>query len=168
MNNIGNVIAVARAAAGLTQADLAARAGTSQAAIARYETNAVSPAVSTLDRILRATGTTLHLSSVPAEPANLSGAQATCLRRHRKDVIRLARQAGARNVRIFGSVARGHATAESDIDLLVDFDSSAGLLPILHLREQLSALLGYEVDIVPADMLRDEFAASAHAQAVSL
>lgn len=91
-----------------------------------------------------------------------------CLRRHRKAVLRLARQVGARNVRLFRSVARGDATEDSDIDLLVDFDSAAGLLPILHLGEQLSVLLGYNVDVAPADMLRDDVAASALAQAVPL
>jgi uncharacterized protein len=168
VENVGNVICAARAAAGLTQAQLAARAGTSQAAIARYERNTVSPAVATLERILRAAGTTLKLSSASAVSADLSGDRATCLRRHRKEVLRLARQVGAHNVRLFGSVARGDATDDSDIDLLVDYDSSAGLLPILHLGEQLSALLGYKVDVAPSDMLRDDVAASAHAQAVPL
>ncbi len=168
MANVGNLVSTARAAAGLTQARLAARAGTSQAAIARYESNMVSPAVATLERILRAAGTTLQLSSTSAVPANLSGDRAVCLRRHRKEVLRVAREVGASNVRLFGSVARGDDTEHSDIDLLVDFDSSSGLLPILHLGEQLSALLGYKVDVAPADMLRDDVATSAHAEAIPL
>lgn len=144
------------------------RAGTSQAAIARYERNTVSPTVSTLERIMRAAGLELQLSSGPAIPSNLSTAQAACLRRHRRDVKRLARRAGAANVRVFGSVARGAAGLDSDIDLLVDFDSSSGLLPILHLRQSLSEFLGYEVDVTSLDMLREDVAASALAQAVPL
>jgi uncharacterized protein len=168
MGNVGRLVSAARSAAGLTQAELAARAGTSQAAIARYENNTVSPAVATLERIMRAAGSTLELSTTSAPQANLSGVRAACLRRHRKEVLRLVRHVGARNVRLFGSVARGDSTGDSDIDLLVDFDSTAGLLPILHLSEQLSVLLGYKVDVAPADMLRDDVAASAHAEAVPL
>lgn len=83
-------------------------------------------------------------------------------------MITLSRRAGATNLRLFDSVSRGEARPDSDIDLVVDFDSSAGLLPILRLREELSELLGYNVDIVPADMLRDDVAVSALAEAVAL
>ncbi|MGI9119261.1 MAG: helix-turn-helix domain-containing protein [Acidimicrobiales bacterium] len=58
----GLLIREARLRAGLTQAELARRAGTSQPAIARYERGDVSPRVATLDRIIRACG----LELVPA------------------------------------------------------------------------------------------------------
>ena len=166
--DIGTLISEARHRAGLTQARLAARSGTSQAAIARYENNTVSPAVATLERVMRAAGAALHVSSEPAAPSDLTSDQAIRLRHHRRDVIKLARRAGATNLRLFGSVSRGEARLDSDIDLLVDFDSSAGLLPILRLREELSDLLGYDVDIAPSDMLRDDVAVSVLAEAVAL
>lgn len=57
----------ARARAGLTQTDLAARAGTSQPAIARYERAGVLPSLETLDRLVRACGFELHLRLEPLE-----------------------------------------------------------------------------------------------------
>ena len=169
MTDVGELIAKARHLAGLTQAELARRAGTSQAAIARYETNVASPAVATLARVLRAAGQHLELSISAAEPSDLSTSQAACLRRHRKEVINIARTFGASNVRLFGSVARGEARPDSDIDLLVDLDTDVtGLLPVLRMNEALRELLGFTVDVSPADLLRPEFAASVQAQAVPL
>lgn len=168
--NVGRLIAEARARAGLTQAALARGASTSQAAIARYESGSVSPSVVTLERVLRAAGATLQLSTGLAPRADLSSTQAQTLRHHRKDVLKCLRSIGASNVRVFGSVARGtDVRPDSDIDLLVDFDaSSAGLLPILRVNEQLTGLLGYSVDVAPASILRDDVARSALAEAVPL
>ncbi len=42
------------------------------------------------------------------------------LQHRRAEILRLAEKHGARNVRVFGSMARGEATSESDVDLLVD------------------------------------------------
>lgn len=44
------------------------------------------------------------------------------LQQHRQEIIDLAAKHGAKNVRVFGSVARGDATDESDVDFLVDYD----------------------------------------------
>ena len=49
------------------------------------------------------------------------------LRSNRDAILRLAAQYGARDVRVFGSVARGEATAESDVDLLVDMEPGRNL-----------------------------------------
>lgn len=169
MSRVGELIIEARRSAGLTQSDLARRAGTSQAAIARYETNVASPAVATLERVLRATGHHLEMVVTAANPADLSTAQAVSLRRHRKEVLATARKFGACNVRLFGSVARGDARPDSDIDLLVDLNTDeVGLMPVLRLNETLGQLLGFVVDVAPADVLRPEVARSAHAQAVAL
>jgi predicted nucleotidyltransferase/DNA-binding XRE family transcriptional regulator len=158
-----------RLRAGLTQQALAKRAGTSQAAVARYESGASSPSLATLERLVRAAGAELVLTTTPAPAADLSGARAVRLRRNRREILRLAREAGATNVRVFGSVARGEDDASSDIDLLVDYDAaSAGLLPIGRLEAALETLLGEPVDVSPADMLRPEVAAAAHREAVPL
>lgn len=157
-----------RTAAGLTQAALAVRARTSQAAVARYESGAVSPSVATLERLVRAAGGRLELDVVRAPAADLSLPQVGLLRSHRAEVLATCRHHGARNPRLFGSVARGTAGPDSDIDLVVDFDSSAGLLPLATLGDALSALLGYPVDVVPEDLLSDEVAAEVRATAVPL
>ena len=66
----------------------------------------------------------------------------------REDILKLAAKHGARNVRVFGSVARGEAGPESDIDLLVDMDPGRSLLDLGGLWSDLNELLGRKVDIV--------------------
>jgi len=80
----------------------------------------------------------------------------------------LVRHAGAPNVRVFGSVAPGEDGLDSDIDLLVDYDSSQGLFPIVRLTEKLETLLGEGIDIAPVDILRPEVASPALSEAVPL
>ena len=77
---------------------------------------------------------------------------------------------GASNPRLFGSVARGDAVEGSDVDLLVDLDPSAGnvLLRVAGIGEELSALLGVQVDVVTDVLLREQVAATAYADAVPL
>jgi predicted nucleotidyltransferase len=93
---------------------------------------------------------------------------ATTLRRFRLEILRLARQAGASNVRIFGSVARGENRVDSDIDLLVDFDISEGLLPIVVLTQQIATLINMPVDVAPVDVLKPEIARIAIREGVPL
>jgi predicted nucleotidyltransferase len=70
------------------------------------------------------------------------------LRTQRDEILALARHHRARNVRVFGSVARGDAAATSDIDLLVDFEPQANLYDVSGLRIELAELLGRTVDVV--------------------
>ena len=65
-------------------------------------------------------------------------------------------QSGVASLALFGSVARGEATAASDIDLLVEFDRPIGLFALLRLQGQLQIWLGHPVDLVPLDCLRPE------------
>ena len=69
------------------------------------------------------------------------------LQLHREDIMRLAASHGVSNIRVFGSVARGDATAESDIDLLVDFTVRTSGLDLIAFAQDLEDLLGYRVDI---------------------
>jgi predicted nucleotidyltransferase len=57
---------------------------------------------------------------------------------------------------LFGSVARGEQTDESDVDLLVDFSDTPDLLRFLELEEKIKAVLGRNVDLVPRRKLRAE------------
>ena len=66
----------------------------------------------------------------------------------REDILKLAAKHGARNVRVFGSVARGEAGPESDIDLLVDMEPGRSLLDLGGLWSDLNELLGRKVGIV--------------------
>ena len=104
---------------GLTQADLARRAGTSQSAVAAYESGAKVPSSATQQRLDRC------LSPLPRQ----------VLADHRNAVIDLPAGHRAKAVRVFGSVARGEDTFDSDIDLLststgmLHFSTSAGSKP---------------------------------------
>ncbi|PXY32648.1 hypothetical protein BAY60_01675 [Prauserella muralis] len=90
------------------------------------------------------------------------------LRRHRRTVLELAAQRGARNVRVFGSVARGEDTADSDIDLLMDLDDNVGLVALAGLKRELAELLGVDVDVVPASTLKRAIRDQVLAEAISL
>lgn len=158
----------ARRSASLTQAELARRAGTSQAMVARYETGVASPTVRTLQRLLRAAGRDLELSSVSARTGSPASSLAT-LREHRAEIRAAAERVGARNVRVFGSVARGEDTPESDVDLLVDFPAQErGLLPLLTLAVQVEQILGRRVDVAAVEAMAEPVRDRALAEAVPL
>lgn len=77
---------------------------------------------------------------------------------------------GAVNPRVFGSVARGDATASSDLDLLVDLlpDVRSPLMRVAGMGEELLDILGVRVDVVADELMRDPVSSSAHADAVPL
>lgn len=60
-----------------------------------------------------------------------------------------------RSISVFGSVARGEETAASDIDFLVEFEPGSSLFDLLHISEELEALLGVPVDVVSAGGLKE-------------
>lgn len=84
----------------------------------------------------------------------------TLLRLYRASILQIAQQHGASNVRVFGSMARGKATAGSDLDLLVDFAPDRSLFDHVGLIQDLEDLLGIRVDVVtPAGLhplIRDD------------
>ena len=66
----------------------------------------------------------------------------------REEILRIAARHGARNVRIFGSVARGETDDQSDIDLLVDMEPGRSLLDHAALWIELQKALGCSVDVI--------------------
>lgn len=66
----------------------------------------------------------------------------------REEILRICAKYGAKNVRVFGSVARGQADQQSDLDLLVDFEPGRSLLDHAGLVVELQELLGCSVDVV--------------------
>lgn len=72
----------------------------------------------------------------------------------RDEILRIARRHGAINVRVFGSVARGAARADSDVDFLVDLDEGRSLLDLGGLLMDLQKFLGCPVDVVTEKGLR--------------
>jgi predicted nucleotidyltransferase len=76
------------------------------------------------------------------------------LRAKREEILRLASKYGARNVRIFGSVARGEAKLDSDVDVLVDLEPGRSLLEHAALMLELEELLRCKVDVATERGLR--------------
>jgi predicted nucleotidyltransferase len=70
------------------------------------------------------------------------------LKAKRDEMLQVCAKYGARNVRVFGSVARGEADEQSDIDLLVEFEPNRSLLDHAGLWVELQELLGVKVDVV--------------------
>jgi predicted nucleotidyltransferase len=78
----------------------------------------------------------------------------TLLKNKRKDILCIASKYGARNVRIFGSLARGEAREDSDIDILVDLEPGRSLFDLGGLLMDLQKLLAQKVDVVTEKGLR--------------
>ncbi len=141
MLSTAEAIARTRLAAGLTQAELARRSGTSQPAVNRYEKGRVKPRADTLRRLLQA------CQKAPPSPSAVLTAK-------RDEVLTFARQHGASTVLVFGSVARHEDDSDSDIDLLMDIPSTYSLFAVARLQRELSELLGVPVDLGSLDDLR--------------
>ena len=77
----------------------------------------------------------------------------TLIKAKRAAVLDIAVRHGARNIRVFGSVARGESGPKSDIDFLVDLDKERSLPDLGALWVDLEDLLGCRVDVVTADGL---------------
>jgi predicted nucleotidyltransferase len=72
------------------------------------------------------------------------------------------------HLRLFGSVARGESSAQSDVDLMADFDRSKRLtlFDMARLEGRLSDLLGVKVDLAPFDSMKERVRARALREAV--
>jgi predicted nucleotidyltransferase/DNA-binding XRE family transcriptional regulator len=167
----GELIRDARRKARLSQTDLARRAGVAQSVISAYESDRREPGMGMLTKLIEATGhhLTLNVEPLPGRHLGLPDTPlGRRLRRHRRAVTDLAERRGLRNVRVFGSVARGEDREGSDIDLLVDVDEGVGLVGIGGLARELTDLLGVAVDVVPADSLKRTLRATVLAESVAL
>jgi predicted nucleotidyltransferase len=76
-------------------------------------------------------------------PLDLAG-----LRARKREILAYAAEHGARNVRVFGSTARGEAEASSDVDFLVEMEPGCNLLDLVGLWQDLEDLLGTHVDVL--------------------
>ena len=173
MAEASSLLRKARRAAGLTQTELARRAGVTQSVISAYESGRREPALSTLVRLVEATGARLHfdLRSSGDEPAPVSlpaTDRGELIRRRRRRILEAAAKHGASNVRLFGSTARGQDGPESDIDLLVHLTPGVGLFGLARLQRELEQVLGAPVDVVPDDGLKPDVRAAVERDLVPL
>jgi predicted nucleotidyltransferase len=90
------------------------------------------------------------------------------LKSRRNDILQITAKHGAHNVRVFGSVARGEADSQSDIDLLVEFKRGTTLLGHAALIQELEEFLGVKVDVVSDRGLRERIRDRVLNEAVAL
>ena len=155
----------ARARAGLTQVQLAAKARVSQSVVSAYESASREPSLETLRKLVSAAGFDLDVVLIPSTPAS---SKRQSIEGNRSRLIRTLRSFGANNVRLFGSVARGDDGPDSDIDLLVDIAPDVGLFALGRMRSEAERILGSSVDIVPANSLKPDVAERVLADAIPL
>lgn len=90
------------------------------------------------------------------------------LREKREEILKIAAEHGACNVRVFGSVARGEANQNSDIDFLIDLGESLSPWFPVRLIRDLEKLLNCKVDIVTEKGLKERIKERVLQEAVQL
>ncbi len=166
----GRLLREARRRAGLSQMDLAARAGVTQSVISAYESAHRQPAVPTLAALIEATGHELVLSLGP-EPqglARLSGPVGRRVRRNRHKLVAAAAAHGITRLRVFGSVARGDDRPDSDLDLLADLPPGLSLFGLGRVEAELEDIVSARVDLAPAENLKPHIRSRVEQELVAL
>jgi uncharacterized protein len=140
----GALLRRARTGAGLSQAELAARAGVTQSVISTYESGHRQPALPTLAALIEAAGYELvtGIRRQPRRLSRLSGPVGQRVRRRQRDLIAAAAAHGVTNLRVFGSVARGTDRPDSDLDLLADLPPDMGLFGLGRVQAELEGHRG--------------------------
>ncbi len=151
MDTYGSGLRERRRRAGLTQRQLAERAGMSQPTIAAIESGTRQPTSATRARL----------------DAALRVPPSVLLQYAREQVRAVLDEHGVANPRVFGSVSRGEDTVDSDLDLLVSAPADFDIFDKVLLVEALEEALGTHVDVVP-DTARGPVAEKARAEAVPL
>jgi predicted nucleotidyltransferase/DNA-binding XRE family transcriptional regulator len=166
----GALLHQARQRAGLTQAELAEKAGVTQSVISAYESGQRQPSLPVLAALVGATG--FELSTAVRRPPrrlrNLSGPIGQRVRRRRHELVAAAEAHGVTGLVIFGSVARGDDRPDSDVDMLVDIPPGMSLLDLARLQADLEAIVGARVDLIPAADLKLGVRARAERDLVAL
>jgi predicted nucleotidyltransferase len=90
------------------------------------------------------------------------------LQQKREEILQVAAKHGARDVRVFGSRARGEGRPDSDLDLLVTLDEDASLLDIVAIKQDLEDLLGCKVDVLTEDAISPYIREQVLQQAIGL
>lgn len=148
------IVRSARQRAGLSARDLATRCGVSTSTVTRIERGEINPTVVMLERLLDASGNELIVTVEPRrQPPTLDG-----LRAVRNEIVATVGRFGGRNVRVFGSVARGAATEVSDVDLLIDVPAGTGLLRVEQIADAVAEVIPWPVDVVTSGAARGRMA----------
>ena len=167
----GAFLLAARQKSGLSQTELARRANVAQSVISAYESGRREPGLSTLSRLVAATGQRLTVGLETGEP-DVRGLPDTRLgrrlRQRRAAMIAAAERHGASNLRVFGGVARGEDRHDSDVHLLVDIAPSAGLAALAALESELTSIFQGGVVLATVDGLNPRVRVDAQREAIPL
>jgi len=90
------------------------------------------------------------------------------IREKRQAILRIAARHGASQVRLIGSVARGEARPDSDVDLLVTWNEGTSLLDQAALMLELENLLGRKVDLASDGWVKPSIRESVYRDAIAL
>jgi len=135
MSSTSDELRVRRELAGLSQSELAAATGIAQPNISAYESGQVEPRPETVERLLAA----------------LRPRPSVVVERLRTLVLEAAGRHRVHAVEVFGSLATGRDTPDSDVDLLVHLEPGASLFDLALFAEEVEELLGFPVDAVSAN-----------------
>ena len=166
----GALLRQARQDAGISQKELAARAGVTQSVISAYESGHRQPSLPTLAALVEAAGHEL-VAGVRRQPrrlSRLSGPVGRRVRRLRHELIAAAAAHGVSGLRVFGSVARGEDRSDSDVDLLADLPPGMSLFGLGRVHAELEAIVGARVDLIPAQDLKTDARSRAARDLVTL
>ena len=165
------LIREARRRAGLSQTELADGAGVTQSVISTYEAGRRNPSFDMMWKLMNAAGASIVIeyAAKPSAPPTLPDTpRGRKLRKHRQEILNLARKYDATNLHVFGSVARGDDTANSDIDIAFDPPSTLGLIELAGFQRELGEILGEKVDAIPAHGLKDAIATAVKTEGIAL
>ncbi|GLI26222.1 hypothetical protein ARHIZOSPH14_04640 [Agromyces rhizosphaerae] len=137
----GALVAAARADRGMSQTELARAAGMSQPNVAAIESGRRVVSAEVLERLLRAAD---YRPSIPLEESA-------------DEIVAAGERHGLRDIRVFGSIARGSDHFASDIDLLARVDDERGYFDIAMFQNAVEAITGFPVDVVVDDAGRPAF-----------
>ncbi len=154
MESAAELLRAAREKARLSQAELAARAGTTQSVISVYEAGRRQPSLPTLASLVAAAGYELDVRLRRSHSSSLTGPVGSKVRRKRAAIKRTLASHDVGLIGVFGSVARGEENPNSDLDLLVELPDTMGLFALGRVTNELEALLGVRVELVPASDLK--------------
>ena len=90
------------------------------------------------------------------------------LRAKRDDILAVAKRYGAYNLRIFGSVARGEATPDSDIDILATFPAGTSIFDLVGMWLDLQDLLERDISLISDDTSDSRFMRNVLQDAITL
>jgi uncharacterized protein len=161
------VLQQARARSGLTQRELGERSGVPQSVISAYESGHRQPSLPMLEKLVAGTGLRIELDLTSRHHLPRHGLGGL-LRKHRRHLRLLADKHGMRDVKVFGSAARGDDHPESDIDLLVTPPPGTGLLALGRFTADVEELLGARVDVVVESSLKPAVRRDAERDAIPL